>query len=112
MMAGGGKGSSRGACASAQSEAYVIAFESTHAAMAAGRALAKAGIEHLTIPVPREISAGCGMALRFEASDGEAASAALRSSSVPLDQISLYRRVSAKEYRLLPDAFDAEGSSA
>ncbi|HIW75105.1 MULTISPECIES: DUF3343 domain-containing protein [Gordonibacter] len=52
---------------------YVIAFESTHAAMAANKALAAAGCAFAMIPTPREISAGCGMSLRFAApSDAEA----------------------------------------
>lgn len=47
-------------------DAYVLAFDSTHAAMAAISALEAAGVSHAVIPTPREISAGCGMSLRFE----------------------------------------------
>ncbi|MDO4182286.1 MAG: DUF3343 domain-containing protein [Coriobacteriia bacterium] len=46
---------------------YVITFESTHTAMAASKTLASGGIDFWTIPTPREISAGCGIALRFSA---------------------------------------------
>lgn len=46
-------------------DAYVLAFESTHAAMAAMSALDAAGVRYAVIPTPREISAGCGMSLRF-----------------------------------------------
>lgn len=46
-------------------EAYVLAFESTHAAMAAASALDAQSVPYALIPTPRAISAGCGMALRF-----------------------------------------------
>lgn len=45
---------------------YVISFESTHAAMASERALVGQAAASM-IPTPREISAGCGMSLRFQA---------------------------------------------
>ena len=47
------------------SVAYVLAFDSTHAAMAAASALDGAAVAYALIPTPRAISAGCGMALRF-----------------------------------------------
>lgn len=52
---------------------YVMAFESTHAAMAAYHALAQA--KPAMIPTPKAISAGCGMSLRFAAQDTAAACA-------------------------------------
>ena len=50
---------------------YVLAFESTHAAMAADKAFAGSGAA--LIPTPRAISAGCGMSLRYAAADDGAA---------------------------------------
>lgn len=50
---------------------FVLSFDSTFAALAAQKALAD--IEPAIIPVPREISAGCGMALRFKALNAEVA---------------------------------------
>ena len=50
---------------------YVIAFESTHAAMAAEASFGS--VPHAMIPTPRQITASCGMALRFEAEDDAAA---------------------------------------
>ena len=44
---------------------YVISFESTHGAIAARRVLDKSGMIK-TIPVPRAISAACGIAISFE----------------------------------------------
>ena len=52
---------------------YVISFDSTHAAMAANSALA--GAPFAMIPTPREISAGCGMSLKFKAADAAEARA-------------------------------------
>lgn len=46
-------------------DAFVLAFESTHAAMAAMSTLDASGTRYAVIPTPREISAGCGMSLRF-----------------------------------------------
>ena len=50
---------------------YVIAFESTHAAMAAEASFGS--VPHAMIPTPRQITASCGMALRFDADDDAAA---------------------------------------
>ena len=52
---------------------YLLAFESTHAAMAANKALA--AVNPAVIPTPRAITASCGMTLRFEAEDAAAARA-------------------------------------
>lgn len=53
----------------------MLAFESTHAAMAAQVAFGKAGVTFALIPTPREISAGCGMSLKFRAASCERARA-------------------------------------
>ena len=58
---------------------YLLAFETTHAAMAANKALAAAA--PAVIPTPRAITASCGMTLRFEA-EGAAEARAL-AASVP-----------------------------
>ncbi len=47
----------------------VLVFASTHAAMAAEDALREAGIPLQVIPLPRWVSAGCGLALRLEEGD-------------------------------------------
>lgn len=83
---------------------YVFAFESTHAAIAAQAVLS--GIAFQVIPTPREISAGCGMSLLFDAgSDGEALSLA---RSVPDAQglSALYRKDGS------PDGADASAAYA
>lgn len=63
----------------AERSSFVLAFESTHAAMAAQVAFKNEGVSFALIPTPREISAGCGMSLKFKApSDGEARALARR----------------------------------
>ncbi len=44
----------------------IITFESTHTAIATEKQLASAGLNVRLIPVPPQITAGCGLALRFE----------------------------------------------
>ena len=43
---------------------YVAAFGSTHRSLAVAAALDEGHVPYQTIPTPREISAGCGIALR------------------------------------------------
>lgn len=78
---------------------YVIAFESTHAAMAADAALAS--LPHVLIPVPREISAGCGMALSFEADGDGQAWAALDAAAEARPLAALFRAEEGGGYRSL-----------
>ncbi len=61
---------------------YVIAFDSTHAALAVSKALTDAKEHTLTIPLPRAISAGCGIALAFEADEPASVLHVVRSSGV------------------------------
>ena len=44
----------------------VVLFYTTSAAFAAEKALAKAKINCVLVPPPRELSSDCGVALRFE----------------------------------------------
>ena len=65
---------------------FVLAFESTHAAMAAQSTFSKAGRSFALIPTPREISAGCGMSLKFKELDDTAALAFVE-EAVPADAL-------------------------
>ncbi len=51
----------------------VLAFPSTHFAMAAEDALREAGIPFLVIPLPEWLAAHCGLALRLDEADADAA---------------------------------------
>lgn len=72
-------------------QTYVMAFESTHAAMAAQHALA--GAEGFAlIPTPTAISAGCGMSLKFCAPTDEAAGVLARTPKEAAGLAALYRK--------------------
>ena len=77
---------------------FLLAFESTHAAMAANKALAAA--HPAVIPTPRAITASCGMTLRFEADDERAAAALAATVDEARGMSALYAD-EAGEYRLL-----------
>ena len=60
-------------------EYYLFTFESTHAAIASEKLLKPVG--GVVMPVPRFISSSCGISIRIEAENCEAAWEVLRSKS-------------------------------
>jgi len=44
---------------------YVVAFDSTHYAIQGEKTLKESGIDIKVIPTPREITASCGLSIRF-----------------------------------------------
>lgn len=58
-------------------EFCIIAFDSTHQAIACEKLLKDFGFHIRIIPVPREITANCGLAIRFEYEDYEKICAAV-----------------------------------
>lgn len=54
-------------------EFAVLAFASTHDALASEAVLGDMGIEVVPIPTPRAVSAGCGIALRIPVAQEERA---------------------------------------
>ncbi len=79
------------------SHTYVMAFESTHAAMASEAALGAAHAHAAMIPTPRTISAGCGMSMRFDAAAGMLARVCVDARGLS----ALYREMSKTEFELL-----------
>lgn len=65
--------------ANTRDEVLVIAFESTHAALASEKALADMGAK--LIPTPRAITASCGMSLRLAVDKADEARARLAALS-------------------------------
>ena len=65
----------------------VLTFPTTTAAMAMETLCAKAGLPGRLIPVPREITAGCGMSWRAPLESREVLTAAARQAGLPLDGI-------------------------
>lgn len=60
----------------------VLGFESTHDALAAEAALRRAGIDVVAIPSPRVLGSTCGIAMRLEQAEAEAALAALAAAGI------------------------------
>ena len=68
---------------------YLLAFDSTHTAIAADRLLKPHGA--VIMPTLRSITASCGMSLKLREEAAPAAVEALRSSTLPLALCHLYR---------------------
>lgn len=50
----------------------IIAFDSTHHAIASEKILLENGLQIRIIPVPREVTANCGLSIRFNIEDFDA----------------------------------------
>ncbi|MBD9226909.1 MAG: DUF3343 domain-containing protein [Clostridiales bacterium] len=61
----------------------VVTFDATAAAMAAEKYCLERGVPGRLIPVPREITAGCGLAWKAEVDQEEAVTAALEAAGIP-----------------------------
>ena len=68
-------------------EYTVILFHSTSHAIRAEKVLHKAGIQSKMIPVPRHLSSSCGVCVRIERTDREAARQALEAVGVEIDGV-------------------------
>lgn len=60
----------------------VMTFDATAAAMAAEKYCLERGVPGRLIPVPREITAGCGLAWKAEVDQEEAVTAALEAAGI------------------------------
>ena len=60
----------------------VVTFDATAAAMAAEKYCLEKGVPGRLIPVPREITAGCGLAWKAEVDQAEAVTAALEAAGI------------------------------
>ena len=60
----------------------VVTFEAAAAAMAAEKYCLEKGVPGRLIPVPREITAGCGLAWKAEVNQEEAVTAALKEAGI------------------------------
>lgn len=50
-------------------EMYIVSFSSTHHAIRTDKLLGENGIKCTTLPTPREITASCGISIRFSEED-------------------------------------------
>ncbi len=46
-------------------EMYIVSFNSTHHAIKTDKILSQSGVTSTTLPTPREITASCGISIRF-----------------------------------------------
>lgn len=60
----------------------VVTFDATAAAMAAEKYCLEKGVPGRLIPVPREITAGCGLAWKAKVDQEEAVTAALEAAGI------------------------------
>lgn len=60
----------------------VVTFDATAAAMAAEKYCLERGVPGRLIPVPREITAGCGLAWKAKVDQEEAVTAALEAAGI------------------------------
>ena len=65
----------------------IVTFHTTTAAMAMEKACAAAGIPGRLIPVPREITAGCGMAFRAEVEQEQSLLEAAAAANIQVDGV-------------------------
>jgi len=70
---------------------YVVIFHSIHRVMKAEKCLKAAGCDILLIPVPRQLAADCGLAIRSSPAVWENASALL--SREGLDPAEIYQKL-------------------
>lgn len=70
-------------------EYRIVSFANTHGAMAAEKHLKKQ-FKIVTLPTPREISRGCGIAIRFGAEDYDSVCEILTSSNLDKALYSIY----------------------
>ncbi|MEG0215785.1 MAG: DUF3343 domain-containing protein [Hungatella sp.] len=71
-------------------ERLVITFHTTTEAMAAEQAFRLAGIPGRLIPVPRQISAGCGLAWSAPAEYGEIVQSYLEQQKLTWEEMGIY----------------------
>ena len=65
----------------------VVLFHSTAHALRAEKVMKQSGFEIKMIPTPRQLSSDCGLALRFDRSQGERVAAVLAEHQVPTNGI-------------------------
>lgn len=68
-------------------EYYLLTFENTHKAISCEKVLQNQGFPVRIIPVPTELSAGCGLSVRFDGENYSLVSKALKT----IAYTSLYR---------------------
>ena len=74
-------------------EMYIVSFNSTHHAIRLGKLLEEATIRATTLPTPREITASCGISIRFLYDDIESVKKALNENGIEYKGIYKIKRL-------------------
>jgi hypothetical protein len=69
---------------------YVVIFNSIHRVLKAEKILKQAGVDFLLIPVPRQLTSDCGLALRFAPETRAVLLQTLAAADLP--PVEMYRR--------------------
>ena len=88
----------------------IIAFENTHAAISAQQALQQAEMQVHIMPTPREITAGCGLSLRFPPEEYLRVKGLVEGLSFPGEYCHFYRMTYDEQHRQVVPM--EEGASA
>lgn len=63
-------------------EMYIVSFNSTHHAIRTDKLISEQNIKAVTLPTPREITASCGISIRFNYCDLEKIESILEDNKV------------------------------
>lgn len=63
-------------------EMYIVSFNSTHHAIRTDKILSQLGVTSTTLPTPREITASCGISIRFLFNDIEKVNKILKENDI------------------------------
>lgn len=74
-------------------EMYIVSFNSTHHAIRLDKTLQEAGIRATTLPTPREITASCGISIRFLYEDIDSIKKVLNENSIEYKGIYKIKRL-------------------
>lgn len=74
----------------------VIILFSIHYVLKAEKLLKEHGLAHDVVPVPREISSDCGMAIEFDGSHYQAIAGILKNSDINIAR--MYRKIGPRQF--------------
>ena len=80
---------------------YIAIFHSIHRVLKAEKVLKSARVDFLLIPVPRQLTSDCGLALRFSLEDKDNLLAVLADEN--LSPVELYQRRAGTYLAVFPD---------
>ena len=86
-------------------EMYVVTFNSTHYAIKFEKILKDADIKMMMIPSPREITASCGLSIKFDQSDVEKVTKHIEESHVDIYGIFKLTKIAGEKEKQVQKIF-------